>query len=233
MNEYLPAIKEFKKDLATKNGKKAELWKAIDKEIIVTKGNFDRVEAILDELEINYTAFDYGISPKANLRPQQILLVNCPGEGIDSQVVERFVSCGGWLVTTDWALTRVVAGCFPRTIGSIGKTHDDVVEIEPTESAITKGIQPKSQFWLETSFLLIDVIDTESVKVLIRSAELKQKYGSDVIMVGFNWGKGKVFHSLSHFILQKSKSGKTRLEDAYSSLVLLTNILAQRKLVNI
>ena len=138
--------------------------------------------------------------------------------------------CSSDLVTTDWALDRVIEQAFPRTIRQSGRTRNDVVEITPCNSQITKGVSENSQFWIEAASHVISITDTDAVKTLIRSDEMKRKYNSETVMVGFNWGKGKVFHSISHFILQKSKSGATRTEDAYSSLVLLTNILAQRKL---
>ena len=229
MNEYLPAIKQLKNDLA--DSPKSDLLARItSKDVIVVKGRYDKVEDILTEMEIEHTMFNYGISKDAYLRPNQIALVNCPGDDIHIPTITNFVSMGGWLVTTDWALDKVIEPAFPRTIRRIGSTHDDVVEITPCNSQITKGVVDKSQFWLEASSHLIGIDDADSIKTLIKSEELKHRYQkSDVIMVGFNWGKGKVFHSISHFILQKSKSGGTRLQDAYSSLVLLTNILAQRK----
>ena len=245
MKEYLPAIKQLRTDIA--DTRKSELLATIaSKDIIVVKGEYDRVEDILEEMQINHTMFNYGISRSANLYPNQTVLVNCPGANICIPVVSDFVKSGGWLVTTDWALEKVIEEAFPRTIYKSGKTFDDVVEISPCESQITKGMPDKSQFWLEGSSHLIGIKDANNtldtsndtpsssngnrIKILIKSNELSQKYGkSNIVMVGFNWGKGKVFHSISHFILQKSKSGKTRLQDAYSSLVLLTNILAQKK----
>ena len=231
MNEYLPAIKQLKTDLA--NSPKAELLAKISsKDVIVVAGTFDKVEDILAEMEIEHTMFNHGISETTHLYSNQIVLVNCPGYNIHAPTIANFVSSGGWLVTTDWALGRVIEQAFPRTIKQTGRTRDDVVEIIPCNSQITKGILENSQFWLEASSHVIGITDTDAVKVLIKSDEMKRKYNSGAIMVGFNWGKGKVFHSISHFVLQKSKSGGTRTEDAYSSLVLLTNILAQKKAVN-
>ena len=228
MSEYLPAIKQLKTDLA--NSPKAELLAQISsRDVIVVAGTFDKVEDILTEMEIEHTMFNYGISETAHLYPNQIVLVNCPGYNIHAPTIANFVSSGGWLVTADWALGRVIEQAFPRTIQQLGRTQDDVIKITPCNSKITKGVLENSQFWLEASSHVIGITDTDAVKILIKSDEMKRKYNSEIVMVGFNWGKGKVFHSISHFILQKSKSGKTRMEDAYSSLVLLTNILAQKK----
>jgi hypothetical protein len=231
MNEYLPAIKKIKSDLIDTQ-KSVLLSEISSNDIIVVKGAYDKVESILEEMEIEHMVFKFGITPKAKLYPGQIVLVNCPGDGIDINTIRDFVRNGGWLITTDWALSRIIEPAFRGTIQQIGKTSDDVVEISPLQSQITKGVADNSQFWLEGGSHTIDILD-ENVKLLIRSYELKRKYNSDVIMVGFNHGKGKVFHSISHFYLQRSKAGGTRLVDAYSSLVLLTNILAQKKATTI
>lgn len=232
MNKYLPAVKRLEKELEKRGKQKYELLKAIDNEVIVALGRYDKVEDILAEMKIEHKVVPV-VTSATKLYSSQILLVNCPGITIDPFAVRKFVSTGGWLVTTDWALSQIIHTGFPNTIYCNGKTEDDVVVIEPQQSSITNGMINKSQFWLEGGSELIRVDDERRVKTLITSEEMRERYNAGVIMVGFNWGKGKVFHSISHFILQKSKSGETRMQDAYSSLVLLTNILAQRKAKNV
>lgn len=224
---YLPAVVELQKNMGSQ--KLYYLEKLQANEVVVVRGRFDKVENILGELKIEHKVYDGRTLSNARLSSAKVLLVNCPGNDVVPGTVEQFVSNGGWLVTTDWSL-GLVETAFPRIVEGTGKrTSDDVVEICPADSMITKGMINNSQFWLEASSHVFRIIDKDVVKVLISSDELSRKYGSDNVMVGFNWGSGKVFHSISHFILQKSKSGNTRMEDAYSSLVLLTNILAQAK----
>ena len=61
-------------------------------------------------------------------------------------------------------------------------------------------------WWLENSSYPIEIIDKEKVKVLVRSDELKRRYRHDPIIVSFEWGKGVVYHMISHFYLQRSET---------------------------
>lgn len=229
---YLPAVRELKKELEQGSGIKLNLLAAIEaQEVVAVRGQFDRVEDVLTEMEIEHNVYDGNQIGQPILDKAKIVLVNCPGRTANGNALEKFVSKGGWLVTTDWTID-LIEKAFPRTIQRTAvRTTEDVVEVAPLESLITAGMPDKSQFWLERESYTYLISDPKSddIKELITSDEMLSRYGYGTVMVGFNWGKGKVFHSISHFILQKSKSGNTRLEDAYSSLMLLTNILAQRK----
>ena len=44
------------------------------------------------------------------------------------------------------------------------------------------------------------------MKVLVRSDELKRRYKHDAVIVSFEWGKGVVYHMISHFYLQRSET---------------------------
>ena len=44
------------------------------------------------------------------------------------------------------------------------------------------------------------------VKVLVRSDELKRRYKHDPVIISFEWGKGVVYHMISHFYLQRSET---------------------------
>ena len=44
------------------------------------------------------------------------------------------------------------------------------------------------------------------MKVLVRSDELRKKYKDDPVIVSFQWGKGIVYHMISHFYLQRSET---------------------------
>jgi hypothetical protein len=40
----------------------------------------------------------------------------------------------------------------------------------------------------------------------VKSDELKRKYKHDPVIVSFEWGKGIVYHMISHFYLQRSET---------------------------
>ena len=53
---------------------------------------------------------------------------------------------------------------------------------------------------------LFQVLDKKKVKVLVRSDELKRRYKHDPVIISFEWGKGIVYHMISHFYLQRSET---------------------------
>ena len=61
-------------------------------------------------------------------------------------------------------------------------------------------------WWLEGSSYPIEVLDKKKVKVLVRSEELKRRYKHDPVIISFEWGKGVVYHMISHFYLQRSET---------------------------
>lgn len=230
MNHLVPAAEQALIDIGNIG---RELIKRA--EITVVAGAYDQAEMVLDAIDgIEFKKITPGNINRQFFRGTETLFINCPGYGIDShgqKKIKNFVSDGGWMVTTDWCLSNVIEQIFPKTIqcGRI-KTPDDVVAIEPIQSPITDGVIDGSEFWLESSSYTIEPI--MEVVSIIESVELQRKYNSKYVMVGFKYGQGKVFHAISHFNLQRSKSGDTRLQDTYSSIRLITNILAQKSAVN-
>ena len=61
-------------------------------------------------------------------------------------------------------------------------------------------------WWLEGSSYPIEILDKRRVKVLVRSDDLKKRYKHDPVIVRFDWGKGTVYHMISHFYLQRSET---------------------------
>ena len=103
---------------------------------------------------------------------------------------------------------------FPNTVKYNGKASgDEVVSIEivDTEDEILKGFIDQEKdaapvWWLEGSSYPIKVLDKSKVKVLVRSDELKRRYGEDPVIISFEHGKGIVYHMISHFYLQRSET---------------------------
>ena len=42
--------------------------------------------------------------------------------------------------------------------------------------------------------------------MLVKSDELKRRYKHDPVIISFEWGKGIVYHMISHFYLQRSET---------------------------
>ena len=182
-------------------------------DVVVVTGQYDRVQQVLEALEVEHTVIHPHELDRLTLRPEQLLIVNCPGQ-ISSHAITRiraFVEAGGSLFTTDWALKHVVEPAFPGVLAFNERpTADDVVRIEvkDPDNIYLQGVmdgQDDPQWWLEAPSYPIRIVDTERVQVLITSKELGEKYGEEPVAVWFRWGKGEVFHMISHYYLQRTE----------------------------
>lgn len=180
--------------------------------ILVITGAWDKVQIVLGHLDIPHTLMRAQQLKSSGLNPNQILLVNCEGnlDGDTQGRVQWFVNVGGYLMTTDWALTKTVMPCFPGYVTqySASSTGNDVVVVEEARPghALTAGVfdnVPAMKWWLEIQAFPITIDYPERTEVLADSAEMKQRYGSSPMGIVFREGLGKVQHSLSHFYLQE------------------------------
>ena len=57
----------------------AALARVKDSDIVVVRGCYDRVEQVLGALELPFVVVGPGDVPRLELRPEQLLVVNCPG----------------------------------------------------------------------------------------------------------------------------------------------------------
>ena len=106
--------------------------KQLEGRILITPGQYDHVENVLNPAGVPYKL----VNNTVNLDPSQIVLVNCPGNNFNFRyknksnldALKQFVSDGGYLVTTDWALENVIMSGFPGYITRGRKnTADDLV----------------------------------------------------------------------------------------------------------
>jgi hypothetical protein len=182
-------------------------------DVVVVAGEYDHVESVLEALEVPHTVIGTHEVDRLTLRPEQLLIVNCPGQVSGAAVtrIRAFVEAGGSLFTTDWALKHVVEPAFPGVLAfDKTPTRDDVVRIEvrDAENIYLQGVldgQDDPQWWLEASSYPVSIVDPERVGVLITSRELGEKYGEAPVAVWFRWGNGDVFHMISHYYLQRTE----------------------------
>ncbi len=189
-------------------------------DIVAVRGEYDRVEQVLGALELPFVVADPADLPRLELRPEQLLVLNCPGHVPERAVprIEAFVRGGGSLLSTDWALRHVIEPAFPGLVAYNERpTRDDVVRIEllTTENPLLAGVLESGddpQWWLEGSSYPIRVLDPDRVEVLITSSEMAARYGEAAICVRFDWGAGEVLHMVSHYYLQRTELRSARHE---------------------
>ena len=192
-------------------------------DVVVVRGTYDRVQDVLKALKLKHVVIPARLVAKLPLMSTQTLMVNCPGRLNSKAIakVRQFVKTGGFLVTTDWALT-LLTRAFPGYVKR-GKrnTSNDVVKVhvhETGESLLSgiKAMKTNPRWWLEGSSYPIRVLKKDKVKVLISSKEMRRKYGHSPIAVTFRYDDGKVLHMTSHFYLQQAKL-RSRKERAKGS----------------
>ena len=220
MNNAYRIAQELLKDRLRKKDPEAykELQDIKEGDVIVIKGEYDHIEQVLSMSETSYTLINPKELDYAELRPDQIVFVNCPGKikGRGLRKLTTFVSEGGFLFTTDWALRHVLEKAFPGYVEYNEKaTADEVVRVEvlDKEDPFLKsllGPNDDPQWWLEGSSYPIRILDEEKVNVLITSKEIENRYGEAPVFITFDHGEGKIYHMISHFYLQRSETRTKR-----------------------
>ncbi len=182
------------------------------RDVTVLSGTYDSVQEVLKRLRVPFRK-----DPRLRGLGEGITFANC-GTTQKPKIVEAlpaYVSGGGWLVSSDWALENTIARAFPGTIrkGGRGNSGDEVVGVEPEQESawgevVVIGVDPL--WWLEGGSYPIEVLDPERVRVEARSHELMARYGESAVAVRFDWGRGHVFHVISHFWLKRTRTVEGR-----------------------
>lgn len=183
-------------------------------DLVVIDGTYDHIHLVLHYLKLPFVRLNHQQLLTAELKPHQTVFVNCassfPPEG--ARKLATFVAQGGQLITTDWALEKVLEPAFPGVVEyNKQPTGDEVVRIEviDREDPVIKGFLDEETapvWWLEGSSYPIRILNKDKVKVLVKSKELKEKYGEEAVLIKFEHGKGIVYHMISHFYLQRTET---------------------------
>ncbi|MFW9866640.1 MAG: hypothetical protein ACFFEN_11135 [Candidatus Thorarchaeota archaeon] len=190
------------------------LEKVKESSIIIVAGSYDRVETVLDMINIPYVLIQPEEVSRIELKPDQILIINCPGDIYDEGLtkIKDFVKRGGFLFTTDWALLNILEKLFPEYVKYNQRpTGDDCVAVQVVDknNKFLEGLFKADEepiWWLESSSYPIVILDKSKVKVLVTSREMEQKYGEAPIVITFEYGDGgTVLHMTSHYYLQRAE----------------------------
>ena len=205
-------LKDVDEDMA------AEFEELGQSEVIVSKGVHDYIEQVFNGIGLKHNLINPQQFEKIDLDPDQIIFINCPGnvtsKGLRNLVT--FVEKGGFLFTTDWALRHVIEPGFPGYIKYNNRpTNDEVVRVDilaEEDPFLQSLIGPNDdpQWWLEGSSYPIEILNHKEVDILIKSKEIEKKYGESAVFVTFDYGKGKVYHMISHFYLQRAETRTAR-----------------------
>lgn len=205
----------------------ALLGQIADHEIIIVRGQYDRIEQVFDLVKIPHGLAEPYQLEAITLRPSQTLIINCPGSGFSKIALDKikaFVEAGGFLFSTDWVLRNVLEVIFPGIVRYNERpTADDVVKVEvvdrssPYLQGMFENEQDEPMWWLEGSSYPIEILDPARVQVLVRSREMAERYGGEPIVITFRHGEGTVFHLTSHYYLQRTELRSDRHKSPWTT----------------
>jgi hypothetical protein len=179
-------------------------------EVVVVAGSADHMEQVLRRAQLKFVVVQPADLPNLPLHGQQVLMVNCTGEMSDAarERVRRFVTAGGFLYTTDHAVLHLLEKTFPGYIQFNHKTtNEQIFPMQVSgERGLIKHISATSghpRWQLASGGYLFDIVNPQRVEVLMKSAEVAQRYGtSGALAVRFRVGDGQIIHATGHFFTQ-------------------------------
>ncbi len=208
----------------------AKLREGKKENIVVIDGSYDSLEEILSSAKIPHIKIDAFPDKKeliqgGKYQNTNVIFVNCDNayhDNLDEKNLTRenkhalieYVERGGRLVTTDWAAS-VVKYLFGKISIKRNVTGDEVVkvnfanEIARELSGIIYG-NATPNWWLEGSSDMVSYRADSGIINLVESEQMKKKYGSKNISLGFKYGGGEVFHFVSHLKAQRIENYDAR-----------------------
>jgi len=214
---YELAARAYRERLRAEKAKDAELLEGtLHGEVVEVLGEYDHAGTVLRATGVPFVSVRPGELHRVDWERAQVAWINCPGNLTDGDLerVVGWVRGGGYLSTTDWALRNVLERAFPGKVRhNGGSIPDSVVAVERVATSpllsgfFEDGREPR--WWMEGASFPCEVLDP-SVRVLIRSSEVGERYGADAVVVEWDEGEGKVFHLVSHLYLQRAETRTER-----------------------
>jgi len=181
--------------------------------IVIVKGEFDEMETVLSLYKVPHITIERAHLVSYSLRNAKVLCLNCGRsptalqKNVLVKKIKAFVERGGWLITSDWTLAPYLTSAFPGFVEEVmpRKRQTDttvVVEERQRGSPLLRdvfGRRSRTVWWLEEASKFVGVKSKTRVKVLVYSADMKQRYGSGIVAVTFRPRRGRVLHLMGHF----------------------------------
>lgn len=205
-------------------------------ELLVVKGQYDHVEDLLDMLDLKYESVEIQRLDRTKFQGRKVVFFNCtnlPPSPAGVKKIKEFVQRGGYLITSDWAVSTLLVQAFPGYLEPKMKagrkllTPDEVIRISQSKSAgrhfLLSGLdirKNEAKWWLEESSYPFSVLRPDDVEVLIESDDLDRKYGVRAVAATFRYGQGRVLHMLGHFFQEEGN-----LKGTFSAQRLVANFV--------
>jgi hypothetical protein len=192
-------------------------------DIVVVRGSFDHMEAVVEELRLPYSMITPAQAAEDYDWPRhKVVFWNCGELVVPPRLRQRlhtalreFVRGGGYLFTTDWAIHTVLVPSFPGTLATDGGARpiqELVLSVRAAKGAENHALLdgvfdegPEITWWLENSSFDVQVPDRTKVDVLVEAPSLGQPPHdrSPCVAATFSFGRGRVLHVMGHYFQQK------------------------------
>lgn len=181
-------------------------------EIGVTESQHDNMQAVLDNLDYEYTEINKeDLSNYEEINQYDVIFVNC-AEGLETAAeeaantgsIEKFVENGGFLYTSDFAYT-FIEKCLPGYVDFIGKKGDvGNVEAEVVDSNLEQYLENDtiSLYFDKDGWVPVDSIDEEVTTYVRGEVSWSEGSGDKPIVIGFDHGEGGVVYTSFHHVAQ-------------------------------
>lgn len=177
-----------------------------ENDVVEVGGQWDKADKTLTKFQIPFRHIKARDIEPQILASCKILIVNCAGEikRDKLQYIRDFVSHGGYLLTTDWALDNMLVQTFPGYVSwNKGVNHKDIYDAEYiAPDAVLAVNTVRSAFWkLDQAAHLVRVDKPDAVKILVHSRQLagEDPDHAGVLAAMFPFGRGYVMHMVGHF----------------------------------
>ena len=183
--------------------------------LLVVRGQWDDSTKPLHSLGLKFQSVKTRELSASSLTKYRAVIIDCAGELPKPafQKIRDFVSAGGYLLTTDWALQNVLEPAFPGIVQWNRDNSDGVITdafIVDNESSLLTGLSGRRFTWkLDRMSQCVRIVDPSRVHLIARSSRLslqdpQLRVLGDPLMAGalaleFSFGRGKVLHLVGHF----------------------------------
>lgn len=168
-------------------------------DIVVVPGSADKVETVLNSLNMEYTTLNENQIGGYDFKPTQAVFVNCCAncrEGSATRL-KRHMESGGVVVTTDHEGQHCLEKCFPGVLQHVplSGNHDAKLTEVDAEHPASRGFPLNANWHIDGGAHGMKVLDASKVKVLIKSPDVKEQN----VVLDIPCGKGRAIHLISHF----------------------------------
>lgn len=174
--------------------------------VVEVAGQWDKADKTLTKLEIPYRHVKSRDLSSELLSTCKVLIINCAGDlkRDKLQTIRDFVSQGGYLLTTDWALDRMLVQTFPGYVSwNKGINSKDIYDADYlAPDPVLANSTVRSAFWkLDQASHMVRILKPGVVRVLVGSRQLaaEDPDHTGALAVIFPFGKGYVLHMVGHF----------------------------------